>query len=59
VATGNLKYAWVPDVHGQPRVEVLREEVVKAGFEFRVIHPPPDVTAQCDGPIIVRVERLV
>lgn len=59
IATGRLKYDWVADVRGTQLMTQGPENVVEAGFEFRVVHPPLDASAQCAGPITKRVERLV
>jgi PKD repeat protein len=59
IVTGRLKYDWVADVRGTQVITPVPEGVVEAGFEFRLVHPPLDASAQCAGPITKRVERLV
>jgi Uncharacterized protein conserved in bacteria len=58
-ATGRLKYDWVADIRGKRLITEVPEGVVKVGIEFRVVHPSLDVSTQCAGRIITRVERLV
>jgi len=59
IATGRLKYDWVADVRGTQLVTTVPGGVVDAGFEFRVVHSPLDVSTHCAGRIIKRVERSV
>lgn len=59
ITTGRLQYALVADTPGQQSVEQPSGSAVEAGFEFQVVHPPLDPNAQCAGPIIKRVERLL
>jgi hypothetical protein len=59
ITTGRLQYALVADTPGTQSIEQPSGIAVEAGVEFQVVHPPLDPNAQCAGPIIKRVERLV
>ncbi|SRR5713101_1915175 len=59
ITTARLKYAWVADVRGTQLITAVPQGVVEAAFEFRVVNPPLDVSPQCAGPIIKRVEIVV
>jgi PKD domain/PASTA domain len=57
VATSRLKYEWVADVRGVWLVAAIPEGMLREGFAFTVIHPPPDISTRCTAQIVKRVEK--